>query len=233
MEEREIFKEIKEFHQERVKKVKNNETPKPCREGGKIVLHLIPKDSFREDPTYYDIFTFEEKSRGLLKPILEEGEEFNQTYNFEGLLNFLLAKDNTCLSYVQLYRNGIIEAVEGFYFTREQKDFSIYKIEQEIMLKTDDYLLFQTEIGIKLPIVCYLSLLGVKGYKIPSDSIRNDFLDIHPFDVEDLHLPKIVIDKFEVDTKKMFKISFDRIWNACGYPRSFQYNKNGEFTLKK
>lgn len=232
MEEKEIFKEIEEFHQERIKKLKNNETPKPCREGGKIVLHLIPLDSFRtfED---YDIFTFEEKSRVFLKPFFEEGEEFSQTYNVEGLLNFLLAGDETCLSYVQLYRNGIIEAVEGFYFAREEKDIPIYKIEREIMFKTDNCLLFQEEIGIKLPIVCYLALLGVKGYEIPSDSIRNDFLDIHPFDVEDLHLPKIIIDEPGVDTKKMFKISFDRIWNACGYPRSFQYNKNGEFTQKK
>lgn len=231
MEEKEIFKEIEEFHQERIKKLKNNETPKPCREGGKIVLHLIPLDSFRtfED---YDIFTFEEKSRVLLKPFFEEKEAFSQTYNFEGLLNFLLAGDKTCLSYVQLYRNGIIEAVEGVYFARERKDIPIYKIEQEIILKTDNYLLFQNEIGIKLPIVCYLALLGVKGYKIPSDSIRNDFLDIHPFDIENLHLPKIVIDKFEVDTKKMFKISFDRIWNACGYPRSFQYDDKGEFKAK-
>lgn len=232
-EEKEIFKEIEEFHQERIVKLKNNETPKPFREGGKIVLHLIPKDSFREDPTYYDIFTFEDKSRVLLKPFFEEKEAFSQTYNFEGLLNFLLAEDKTSLSYVQLYRNGIIEAVEGVYFAREKKDIPIYKIEQEIMLKTDIYLSFQNEIGIKLPIVCYLALLGAKGYKIPSDSIRNDFLDIHPFDVEDLHLPKIIIDKPGVDTKKMFKISFDRIWNTCGYPRSFQYNENGEFTLKR
>ena len=231
MEEREILKEIEKFHQERIVKLKNNETPKPCREGGKIVLHLIPMDSFR-DPKDYDILTFQEKSMVLLKPFYEEKEAFSQTYNFDGLLNSLLAEDKTCLSYVQLYRNGIIEAVEGVYFTREEKDIPIYTIEQEIILKTDNYLSFQNEIGIKLPIVIYLALLGVRGYSITDRSIDTDFLDIHPFDLEDLHLPKIVIDKFEVDTKKMFKISFDRIWNACGYPRSFQYDDKGEFKAK-
>lgn len=184
--------------------------------------------SFR-DPKDYDILTFQEKSMVLLKPFYEEKEAFSQTYNFDGLLNFLLAEDKACLSYVQLYRNGIIEAVEGVYFTREEKDIPIYTIEQEIILKTDNYLSFQKEMEINPPVICYLALLGVKEYSISDESIDTDFLDIHPFDVEDLHLPKIVIDKFEVDTKKIFKMSFNRIWNACGYPRSFQYDDDGEW----
>jgi len=231
MSEKDILKEIEDFHEERIKKLKNNETPKHFPEGGKTVLHLIPMESISE-PKEYEISAIQQKAKDLLQPMFAKGKAYYEAYNFDGLLNFLSAKDGTCLSYIQLYRSGIIETVEAFYFTREEKNIPIYTIEQEIILKTENYLSFQKEMGILPPVVCYLTLLSVKGYSISDRSIDIHFLDIHPFDREDLILPKIIMKDFEIDTGEIFKISFDRIWNACGYPRSFQYNEKGEFIAK-
>jgi len=227
MQQNEVFEEIKEFHRERLDKLRINETPKPCYEGGKIVLHLIPKDSFL-DQYKFDISALPREAVDLLTPFYSEGLAFSRSYNFNGLLNFILAKDKKCISYVQLYRNGTIEAVDAFYLTREEKNIPIYRIEQEIILKADLYLQLQKGMGINPPIICFLALLGAKGYEITDDSIRIS-LEIHPFDEEDLVLPKIVIENLDEDLKKIFKTSFDRIWNACGYPRSFQYNEKGKF----
>ena len=231
MEERKILEEIRLYHEERIKRLKNNETPKRFYEGGKIVLHLIPIDSFR-NPIDYELSVYQEQQDTLLKPMLTEKIGYSQIYNFDGVLVFSLASDQTCLSYVQLYTNGMIEAVEGFYLTREEKEIPIYSIEQEIILKTACYLSLQQQMGIEPPVVCYLALLGVREYWIMDRSIDTHFLDIHSFDRDDLILPVLKIDKFDIDTTKLLKINFDRIWNACGYPGSFQYDEKGEFKAK-
>lgn len=231
MEERDILKEIEEFHQERIVKLKNNETPKPCREGGKIVLHLIPMDSFHA-PEYYDILAFQEQAQTLLQPLFVKDKSHTQDYDFNGLLDLILASDGCCLSYVQLYRNGIIEAVEGIYFTMDEKNIPIYSIEQEIILKTHYYLSFQKEMEIKPPVILYLTFLRVEGYKITDTSIETQFLNIHPFDRKDLILPRIIIKDFDVAPEEILKISFDRIWNACGYPKSLHYDDEGKWIKK-
>lgn len=231
MVEKDIFNEIEVFHGQRIAKLKNNETPKPFSEGGKTVLHLIPLDSF-SDPKNYDISAFQKQIDTLLKPMFVKNMAHTQDYNFDGLIDFIQGADGNCLSYVQLYRDGIVEAVEGFCFGSERKDIPIYSLEQEIILNTEYYLSLQKEMGIEPPVICYLALLGVEGHSIAVKSIDTHFLNIHPFDREDLILPKIVIEKFEINEAEMFRVSFDRIWNACGYPRSLQYNENGDFKAK-
>ena len=65
--------------------------------------------------------------------------------------------------------------------------------------------------------------------------ITLDVKNIKPFINQgqfDLILPEIIIESFDEDLTKTFKTSFDQIWNACGYPRSFQYNEKGDFKAK-
>jgi len=231
MEKEEIYKDIKKFHQERISRLKNNDTPKQCREGGKVVLHLIPINYFL-DQNRFNVTGLSEKYGDFLTPFYSEGSGFYRSYNYDGLFNFMLDKDEKCISYIQLYRNGAIEAVDSFYLTLEEKSIPIYTIEKAIILKTDNYLKFQNEIKINPPIICFLALLGAKRYEIIDSSIRIETLDIHPFDRDDLILPEIIIGSYDIDTTKLYKTNFDRIWNACGYPRSFQYDKKGEFKPK-
>jgi len=55
---------------------------------------------------------------------------------------------------------------------------------------------------------------------------------VQSIDREDLKLPRVVIDDFVKNPEKMLKTSFDRIWNACGYPNSLHYDKNGNWIEK-
>jgi len=232
---KEIMDKIEEFHKNRIVELKSNKTPKPFREGGKTVLHLIPMESF-SNGKQYDLHAFQEKSIIYLKPFYTKRDTFNQEFEYGGLLNFILADDNTCLSYLKLYREGFIEAVEGFYLTLEEKNIPIYSMEQEVLLRTANYLEFLEAMTVKPPVECYLAFLGVKGYSIEINSnIDTQAMDIHPFDMEDIILPRIEIDDFDTSMPKMaelFRTSFDRVWNACGYPRSFQYDEKEEFQAK-
>ena len=102
-------------------------------------------------------------------------------------------------------------------------------IEKEIISNTKEYLLFQKELGINPPIMFYLTLLGTKGFSIPHDRI-DPFTTTHSIEREGLDFPKIIIGKFDIAPEEILKTSFNRIWNACGYPRSEYYDKNGKRT---
>lgn len=224
--EKEIFQEIDNFHEERIKRLIKNETPLPFREGGKIVFHMIPFESFYS-PKHYDLSAYKDKSQ-ILK-VLRGVQEYTQTYNFDGLLYSIIGRGDKCFGYVQVYTSGLIEAVNGYYLTIEKKILYMLDIEKEIISNTGEYLLFQKELGINPPIIFYLTLLGTKGFSMPHDRI-DPFTTTHPIDREDLGLPKIIIEKFDIAPEEILKINFDRIWNACGYPGSEYYDKNGKRT---
>lgn len=224
-EEKETFKKIDEFHKKRIEKLKKNETPFP--EGGKIAIHLIPFESFNS-PRHYDLSAYNGNYE-TLKSI--KSFPFDQTYNFDGLLYFIMNANEKCLYYVQIYINGIIEVVDGYHLGAGKKVIYTLDMEKEIMDFTKECLLFQKKLGVNPPIFLCLTLLGAKNFSIPEKE-HDPFSKIRPIDREDLLLPKIRIEKFDIIPEKILKANFDRIWNACGHPRCLDYNEKGEFKAK-
>jgi len=220
--QRENFNEIENFHNDRIKKIKKNEISIPLFGNGKLVIHLIPFESFK-NPKYYDVSNLNTRIRSLnLNKLLLT----SHTYNFDGLLYFRDRDDKKCYEYVQIFRNGIIEAAHCNFYSSEEKILYILDIERKIISIIKNSLILQKELGFKPRIVFYFDLLGVKNFLIKTNHI-NIFSDHHPMYMEDLNFPKIIINKFDIEVEKMLKMNFDRIWNACGYPGSDYYDKNG------
>ena len=226
--EKEVFEEIEAFHKDRLNKLKRNETSKPFPEGGKIVFHLIPFESFSISK-HYDFSGYKGQILGL-KPM--RFNSLDQEYNFDGILHFELGSEKKCLAYIQAYVDGKIEAVDSYYLGVERKELFIFDIENGIVSSIKEYLKFQKDIGVKLPIVSYLAFLGAKDFLIEYGRIDNYFDNIHPIDREDLILPRIIIENFDASIEDLLKINFDLLWNACGYPRSFHYDENRKWIKK-
>ena len=226
---KEILKKIDDFREERLIKLRKNETPKPFHEGGKIVIHLLPFESFPSEK-HYDLSVFKGQYQ-VIKPM--RFHAYDQEFNFDGLLHFCVGADRKCLDYVQVYTDGKIEVVDGYYLSyNDRKELPIFSIEEDIIKSTKECLLFQEKLGIYPPLIFYLALLGAKGFSIRYGKIDDFFDNIHPIDREDLILPRIFIHNFDVNLENILKTSFDRIWNACGYPRSYHYNEKGEWIKK-
>jgi len=228
----EILEKVNKYREIRIKELKEGNTQiQPFISDKKIVLQLIPLEAF-SIPREYDILKLGDKFDQLLKPLWDIKRD--NEYNFEGRINYVYEERNTltgteaiAVSYVQFFRNGIIEAVDGHYSSLSA--ILINNIEQTIILNTELYLQFQEKMEISVPIGWGLSLIKVAGLSLDIGPLNINRKNIHPILKNDLILPLITIDKFGLDIKKLLRISFDRIWNACGYPRSFQYDKNGEF----
>jgi hypothetical protein len=226
--ENEVLNDIEQFYKERIEGLKNNVTPRPFAEGGKIILHIIPVESFKVSK-HYDLSV--SKGRVAITAPLKF-HSYSQIYNFEGLLCFSEGADGKCLDYVQVYANGIIEAVEGYHLKPGEKKLYIRGIEEQIIACTKEYSNYQKQLGLNPPVVLYLTLLGTKGFTIEHGSRYKDAYKTYPIEKEDLYLPKIILNRFGFVSEKILKTSFDRIWNACGYPRSLDYDPKGEWVEK-
>ena len=224
-----ITERIRKFREDRISKIFANETPVPFYDTAKIVLHLIPIISFNPAQSYEitKIASHLEKMR----PIYCSG--WNHRYNFDGFLTYSGGREEKSHSYVQLFKNGIIEAVEGLLLepTHKQGKLLIPSIayEKELIKSLPDYLSVLKTLNVELPVFIFMSLLGVKGYSMAVDRWRFGIDDVYTINRDILFLPEIVTESYDVNSKDILKPCFDSIWNACGFPRSLNYNDAGEW----
>jgi len=226
-----IVNKIKKFRENRISNIFANETPVPFYDTAKIVLHLVPIISF--DPAQsYDIGKIA-LHHDKMAPIYCSG--WNYRYNIDGFLTYSGGAAGKSHSYFQLFRNGIIEAVEGLLLRPINGELLIPSIayEEELIKSLPEYLYVLRTLGVELPVFIFLTLVGVKGYSMSIDRRRfYPRAQTHTIDRDVLLLPEIAIESYDVSAKDVLRPCFDSIWNACGYPRSLNYNEDGEWMPK-
>jgi hypothetical protein len=115
-------------------------------------------------------------------------------YNFDGFLTFCYSKEESN-SYIQLFRNGIIEASIGRHQNDRKNIRSIYK-EENVVECISQYLKILKNLGVDTPILIFLTLIGVKGYKMPRGFPGSSIPDIK-IDKDVLLLPNVILDNYE------------------------------------
>ncbi len=225
-----ITERIRNFRQDRISKIFANETPVPFYDSAKIVLLLIPIISFNPAQSYNisQIASHPEK----IPPIYSYGG--SNRYNLDGFLTYSEDQERKTYSYVQLFRNGIIEAVEGLVLEPREGKLIIPSIayEEELIKSLSDYLSLLKTLNVEPPIFIFLTLLGVKGYSMSVDRFKFPTRRSHTIDRDILLLPEVVTESYDVSAEQVLKPCFDSIWNACGFASSFNYNKQGEWALR-
>lgn len=221
-----ITERIRNFRLERISKLFANETPVPFYDNAKIVLHLIPIISFNPAQSYEIEKVASQPEK--MKPIYCGG--WNWKYNLDGFLTYSGGRQDKSHSYVQLFRNGIIEAVEGLLLQPYKEQLIIPSIayEQELIRSLTEYLSALKTLNVEPPIFVFLTLLGVKGYSMAVDR-DYDIEEVYAIDRDILQLPEVTIESYDDKAEHVLKPCFDSIWNACGFKRSFNYNDEGEW----
>lgn len=102
-----IKEKIRNFQLDRIAKLNANETPVPFSEGPKLIMHFIPVNSFFSLQEYNLSYFFQHP--GELHPM--GASSFHCQYNLDGIISFFRpSSDEQSQTFVQLYRNGTIEA---------------------------------------------------------------------------------------------------------------------------
>ena len=204
-----LREKIRNFRMERLGNISSGATPTPLRKGVKIILHLIPIGAF----DYSVKLQLPSRNNDLSRYAPLVDHETMPRPNFDGLLAI-----NEERSYLQIFRNGVIESV---YSARpmdtERQDLRWGEFQPHIEKGLLKYVSIQQEMGVQPPILIMLSLLDVKGYKVK----ETYWADNPRLDRNELILPEQVIEQFEFEPKAVMKPIFTQIWNAGGFDADY------------
>lgn len=221
---------IRNFRVERLSKIVAGETPVALDETPKIVLHIIPFSAF--DPAARIDVSSLANEVGHFKPIYTGVSGYR--HNFDGFLTYgALSDSGSADSYLQIFRNGSIEAVDAEILRPHPPKKiipSLYYEERLIDVLSTIYLRTQKRLNVEPPLFIMLSFLGVSGYTMAVSSSLSWSPYIHPIDRDALLVPEVVVENFDCDPAKVMKPVFDAVWNAAGWPRSMNYDELGKWT---
>jgi hypothetical protein len=219
-----ITERIRNFRRDRISNIDANETPVSLPDTPKIALHLIPITAFSSMQSY-DINKIASEP-GKMRPMFSSG--WSNRYNLDGFLTYARGAEQTH-SYVQLFRNGIIEAVETSMIAPTEHGLYIPSgvYEHELIGSLRQYLSLLETLTVEPPIFLCLTLLGVKGYRMGVSRLSL-VSEQHTIDRDIILLPEIPIDSYQIVVEDVLKPCFDSIWNACGFPGSLNY-KDGKW----
>ena len=103
-----IAERVRQFRLERIDAILQGNTPEPLTGRSCVCIHMIPVSAY--DPSYsFDLAKVRE-DRETLPPIGRRG--WNSSVNFDGLLFSTPTRVGGAIAYVQLFRNGVVEAVD-------------------------------------------------------------------------------------------------------------------------
>ncbi|AQQ55566.1 toll/interleukin-1 receptor domain-containing protein [Planococcus lenghuensis] len=209
----------------RISEIENGKDIFKIPKGPKFSLHLIPIEALSQSKVYSPKELSAHKN---LKPLFTYG--WDPKVNKEGFAAFVRGQQvNETHSYVQFYRNGIIEAVESGLLSlgENTKEIIIDKFEKEIIEHVKlHYLKVLKGIGIRLPIAIGICLYDIEGYRISSYRTANRLHKPDAIEQSKLELPVIQINSWEDSIDKALQPSFDLLWNHCGLEGSLNYDKN-------
>ncbi|MFH1860286.1 MAG: ATP-binding protein [bacterium] len=219
---------IRNFRADRVAKIQADETPVPLGSPHRVVLHLIHGNALNLS-VKFDVNSIYASRHDKLPLIYRS--TLNGRYNLDGLFTYSNADDGKHSAHTQLYRNGIIEAVDAQMLAPIERNGVILKyissvvFEEKLIQATTRYLNLMSELAIEPPIFIFLSLLNVKDYKIlTSGGAFGEYSD--SIDRNMLLLPAEIVEAYGIPAETILKPMFDLVWNACGEPKSLNFDEN-------
>lgn len=224
-----VTERIRAFRTDRIISLVNNQTPIPFMSSPKIVLHCIPVQSFGSQTEYDVLPVFDNPIR--LQPMATSN--WDRRLNLDGVLAYGTGKPST--SYVQLYRSGVIEAVEGRILSHEYQGkptIPSVAYEEYILQYLPRCFQLQREIGASTPIVVAMTLTNVRGLVMGVDSWPFGDNAGNPIDTNTIILPETVVQEFSTPIIAILKPMFDLVWNACGYRASKNFDANGNWITR-
>ncbi len=216
---------LRRFRAERIAKAAEDDVPVALGSGPKLLLHLIPLAAL--DPTNLRDYTHEAtKLYTKLGPTstVNINVPFGRRYNLDGLVT----KTEFGECYLQVFRSGLIECGDGDLFKYTAKIKIIPQgIEETVVAAVTQYLSVQKQLGLPLPIFVLVTLVGVKEFTLRTT--HSPFEHRTAIDRDILSLPEVMVEDYDAIVSVAMRPTFDALWQACGYERSFNYSDKGEW----
>jgi hypothetical protein len=217
---------IRNFRAGRLLSVGSGETPVRLSEGARLVLHIVPLQSFTSE-VKVDISSANDALRNF-EP-MGKASGWNSGLNLDGRFTYQVGKDmESSGGYTLVFRNGVIEAVSVIPIRNGEKSIPSTWYEKSTISAAQNYFSALASMGITTPAYVFLSFSGVTGYRLAVDRTRL-FEEKQQVDRDSLVLPEVMIENWTESPATALQPVFDMIWNAFGYEFSFNYNKDDQW----
>lgn len=221
---------ITAFRSDRVGKVLAGETPLRLEAGPKIVLHPLPVRAFGE-PTIVDLRAAESALSNNLVPMGPKAVGRSPLqFNFNGLFcNSGSGADRQTSSYVQLFRNGAIEAVCKWLSSGSALHGGM--LDQELLRAAPAYVNLQSQLGVGTPTFVAISAISVRGLTIlPNlNPVPRFCSPARPIQEDVLLAPETLIEEAATEMRNLVRPGLDTVWQASGWPGSQGCDESGNW----
>jgi hypothetical protein len=231
-----VASRIRDFRVERLSNIIAGETPIALVPSAKMVLHSVPFGAF-------DLTTTYDLSRILNDVLSREMLGSQRRHTFEGVMGYLRYQESgPAHQYLHVFRQGIVEYVDAYVLqgrdkTKEGGRPIIPSIlyEKELMEAFTRTMKMQKQLGVELPVIVMISLLGVQGYVLVPQNAFMLALDFVPMiERNDLVVEGILIESFDgLSPSWILRQSFDTVWNAAGWAGSRNYDAEGNWVSNR
>ncbi len=212
---------MRRFREERLARIISGTTPAILPGGATLVLHLYPLAATQAGLTV-DLKAAADSPH--LSPMNSSG--WNPRYNFDGYV--ALGGGAEVRTYVQIFRNGCIEAVTTRVFDEEAKHILSPAFEYALIKALERYLKAMTVAGVDPPIAVMVSLLGVDAFRMGLN--RMSFgPDIFPIDQSTIAFPDLLAEEYDIESATFLRPVFDMAWQASGVARCPYYDAEGQW----
>lgn len=231
-----LSEKIRSFHQDRVAKIIGGYSPVTMERPRQLIAHLIPLSAFRGDIAF-DVATIR-GHEARLAPLSFYGGCHTKV-NLEGMVFYSDSGiGSPSYSYVQIYRNGIVEIADCYVVGvhDDYTQFSAYELEDKLIAGMKKYLAFLSTNGITGPGVLLVTLTGVKGFELivgRGKGFRHPAIAPKQFDRDVVTIPEVMVEDFTSPADVVLKTAFDAIYNAGGWEKCLNYDTHGRWQQPK
>jgi hypothetical protein len=202
---------------------------------GRLIVHIVPIGALSGSPQV-DLARAA-ANPAALRPLNQVAfGGWTCGINFDGFSGKSLGPDQQCFSYVQLFRNGIIEAAMvgivaniGTRAVIPALDF-----EKIILGSLPPYINALRDLDVGAPLAIMITLQSVQGARLGVNPkwIVNPVPEI---DRDPLELPEILLEDYDSDHAyhQAIRPAVDALWNTAGIAASRYYDADGRWIGEK
>jgi len=219
-----LAEKIRDFRADRIAKIAAGIMPVKLIARSTVVLHMIPLTAFETGQTFSAIELTNTIKPGEAFPIYSDNA-FAVRVNFDGLVVFATFGDGQSTSYLQVFKNGIVESVSAELMYGSTVIHGAWLEGHLVRKSVPSYLKCLQKLKVPPPIFAGLSLVGVASHTMEAAK-PSPFGQPQPLGRDILILPEVVFETYGADVATTLKPVFDSVWNAAGKVESPFYEGN-------
>ena len=233
---------IRDFRFDRIAKIVGGEAPIPLLGSRPLILHVAPLSAFEGGRPFQIDISQAPYLFTSFRPIGAQVGDFR--INVDGclVLSNRTADGRTHRAYVQVFRNGIVEAVDSTFVMGEGTAQNPHRLtsirtDSTIVGGSHGYLQSLQAQGAPAPYLLLVSLVGVKGIPYSFAMARGALFEDEAgvLDRDQFHFSELVLDDVPLDPyeyAKLIRPLLDQIANAAGRARTPSFDNEGRFRVR-